>query len=384
MLERWVDAGQWGAELAGVVWLHLAEAWKLELVAVLGVGGHWVLLVAHGSWGVVVVLLLVHLGVDVWERRLLLVGVDLWSGELLRVAVGLHRVWVESLLEHLWALHAVVTHVDLGWDVVVLLLLVAWNVEALVLHAWSALGGERRKVKWRVHWVWGADAAGGRVGDQRWSTLSGELRVGRWRWKRSLEAASHWSGLEVRNHEVWWNVSLLLVDGWELLLVVGALGHALLVVHGVLGHATVLSDHLVGSAHWALWAAVHLGAALLVTSSAVLATVPPVLDCIVAATMESACDLSPALAHLGDHLLNEGAFLWGDGVVVEMRLEVLVVTLTTLLWRAGLDHGRDANPVVGALGVDEVEEDRVLGLGPWTSLVCRHCDVWKWGVLVDG
>ena len=300
---------------------------------------------------------------------------NLRSSELLGVTVGLHRVWVECLLEHLWTLHAIVAHVDLGWNIVLLLLLVAWDVKALVLHTRSALGREWRKVKWRVDWVWRANAASRRVGDERWSALGGELRVSRWRWKRSLEAAGHWSGLEVRNHEVLWDVSLLLVDGWKLLLVVGALGHSLLVVHGMLWHATVLGDHLVGRAHWTLWALVHLGAALLVASSAVLATVPPVLDGVVAATVESAGDLSPALAHLGDHLFDESTLLRSDWVVVEVWLEVLVVALTTLLWRASLDHRRDANPVVGALSVDKVEEDRVLGLGPWTSLVCRHFDV---------
>jgi len=75
VLERWVDASQWRAELTVVVWLHLTKAWELELLTVGGVGGHWVLLVTHGGWSVTVVLavVLVHLGVDVWERGLLLV-----------------------------------------------------------------------------------------------------------------------------------------------------------------------------------------------------------------------------------------------------------------------------------------------------------------------
>jgi hypothetical protein len=57
--------------------------------------------------------------------------------------------------------------------------------------------------------------------------------------------------------------------------------------------------------------------ALWVALSSVLATVPPVLDCVVAAAFESSCDFSPPLAHFGDHLLDQLTLIRRDGVVVQ-------------------------------------------------------------------
>jgi hypothetical protein len=64
---------------------------------------------------------------------------------------------------------------------------------------------------------------------------------------------------------------------------------------------------------------------------AILAAVPPVLDCVVAATFESPCDFSPPLAHLGDQLLDHFALFWRNGLVIQRRLEVLVKSLPALL-----------------------------------------------------
>lgn len=76
-------------------------------------------------------------------------------------------------------------------------------------------------------------------------------------------------------------------------------------------------------------------AALVVAATATVhSTVPPVLDGVVTAATQTTCDLSPTLAHLSDHLLDENALLRSDGVMVEVRLEVLVETLTALLGRA--------------------------------------------------
>lgn len=118
----------------------------------------------------------------------------------------------------------------------------------------------------------------------------------------------------------------------------------------------------------------HLGAALCVASAAVHATIPPVLDGVVAASAQATGNLSPSLAHLGNHLLNHLALLGSDGVVVEVRLEVLVVALTALLGRTRSHHAGNAHPVVGTLGMDQSHEHVVLMLGPGTSLVGRHVD----------
>lgn len=71
--------------------------------------------------------------------------------------------------------------------------------------------------------------------------------------------------------------------------------------------------------------------------SAVLATVPPVLDGIVAAAFESSSNLGPSLAHLVDHLLDLLALFGGDRIMVKSGLQVLVEALTALLWRPGLN-----------------------------------------------
>lgn len=177
----------------------------------------------------------------------------------------------------------------------------------------------------------------------------------------------------MRNHDAGWNVCLLLVDGGEGLLVVGAALESTIVVHGLVWHT--LAHHWVATGHLALLAGFHLSAALGIPPAAVLTTIPPVLDGVVAAAMEAAGNLSPSLAHLGDHLLDHGALLGSDGVVVEVRLEVLVIPFPALLGGSGLDHRRDADPVVSTLSVDEAKQELVLSLGPGTSLVSRHSDV---------
>jgi len=178
------------------------------------------------------------------------------------------------------------------------------------------------------------------------------------------------------------NVSLLLVDGGQLVLVevLGSL-HGRVEVHALLRQ--VLLYNLAGLANHLLLdvllllTRLHLGTALSVASAAVHATIPPVLDSIVAATAQAASDLGPALAHLGDHLLNQLTLLGSDGVMVEVGLQVLVISLTALLGRASAHHARDADPVMGALRVDKAHEDVILLLGPGTSLVCRHFDRFK-------
>jgi hypothetical protein len=72
---------------------------------------------------------------------------------------------------------------------------------------------------------------------------------------------------------------------------------------------------------WALWVALP----------SVLTTVPPVLDCIVAASLQTSRNLSPPLAHLSDHLFDQLALVRRNGIMVQRRLKVLVVTFPALL-----------------------------------------------------
>lgn len=82
------------------------------------------------------------------------------------------------------------------------------------------------------------------------------------------------------------------------------------------------------------------------SSASVDTSVPPVLDGIIASSVELSCDLGPSLSHLLDQFFDDETFLRGDRVVVEVWLEVLVVSFAALLWRAGSDKLRDADPVV--------------------------------------
>lgn len=95
-------------------------------------------------------------------------------------------------------------------------------------------------------------------------------------------------------------------------------------------------------------------ARIVASSSAVHAAIPPVLNCVIAAAAESASDLGPPLAHLADHLLDHDTFLGSNGLVIEIRLQILMVPLTALLRRACLDRRGDADPIVRAMKVDKM------------------------------
>ena len=117
-----------------------------------------------------------------------------------------------------------------------------------------------------------------------------------------------------------------------------------------------------------------VGAAVIETLATIHTAVPPVLDRIVAAAVESAGNLGPSLAHLSHHSLNHDTFFGRDRVEVQRRLQVLVVTLAALLGRARLNELRDAHPVVGALTVDKIKEALVFGLRPRAPSVFNHHD----------
>lgn len=89
-------------------------------------------------------------------------------------------------------------------------------------------------------------------------------------------------------------------------------------------------------------------------TTAIHAAIPPVFDGIVATAMQTARNLGPTLAHLGDHAFDLEAFFGTDGLVVEGWLEVLVITFATLLGRAGADELGNTNPIESALSVDEL------------------------------
>lgn len=109
--------------------------------------------------------------------------------------------------------------------------------------------------------------------------------------------------------------------------------------------------------------------------SPVLATIPPVLDSIVAASVEASSNLSPLLTHLPDQALNQLAFFGSDGVMVKGGLEVLVKSFAALFWCSCTEHLRDADPVVGALLLDNLQKVLVLCGGPRPTTSCGgHLD----------
>ena len=90
--------------------------------------------------------------------------------------------------------------------------------------------------------------------------------------------------------------------------------------------------------------------------SPVHATIPPVLDGVVASSIQSSRNLGPSLAHLVHQSLDEDAFFWGDGVMAQGRFEVLVESLPTLLGRPRSDQHRYSDPVVSSLCMDQLEQ----------------------------
>ena len=83
------------------------------------------------------------------------------------------------------------------------------------------------------------------------------------------------------------------------------------------------------------------------SSHAVLATVVPVLDEVVAAVHQSARDLGPGLAHGVDEVENEPGFVVAHGARVQFRSQVLVVSLSALLRGTSPDRSGDLHPVLG-------------------------------------
>lgn len=94
-----------------------------------------------------------------------------------------------------------------------------------------------------------------------------------------------------------------------------------------------------------LWTSWDFGPAVIEPLPTVHAAVPPILDCVVAASMQSPCNLGPSLAHLSDHTLDEDALLWRDWVEVKRGLEVLMEALAALFRASSADHLADTDPV---------------------------------------
>lgn len=110
------------------------------------------------------------------------------------------------------------------------------------------------------------------------------------------------------------------------------------------------------------------------SSLAVHAAIPPVLDSIITAVAQSACNLCPTLAHLIHHVFNHQTLVSRNGLAVQRGFEVLVESLPTLLGRAVVHVLGDTHPVVGALIAHQLDEQLVLFRYPGSSTVSMdHC-----------
>lgn len=68
-------------------------------------------------------------------------------------------------------------------------------------------------------------------------------------------------------------------------------------------------------------------------TSAIHTTIPPVLDGIVTSSYKAPCDFCPALSHLTDQSFNYFPFFGRDGIMIQGGFQVLMISLSTLLWR---------------------------------------------------
>src|SRR3569833_2230793 len=105
----------------------------------------------------------------------------------------------------------------------------------------------------------------------------------------------------------------------------------------------------------------------------VQASVPPVLDRVVAPSAQVPRDLGPPPAQS----LDQQALVGRDGAVVESRFQVLVVAFPALRGCPGSDQAGYPDPVGRLLVVDERHQLLILVGGPRSSpllRLCRHLD----------
>jgi hypothetical protein len=103
------------------------------------------------------------------------------------------------------------------------------------------------------------------------------------------------------------------------------------------------------------------------SSSPVHTAIPPVLHCIVASTRELSSDLCPSFSHLANEGFNLESFFGADRLMIEGRFQVLMVSLSTLLWRARADELSNSHPIQGSLGMNKLNEVSVFPLRPWST-----------------
>ena len=111
------------------------------------------------------------------------------------------------------------------------------------------------------------------------------------------------------------------------------------------------------------------------TSTPIHAAVPPILDGIITSPVESSSNFRPTLSHLTHHAFDLKSFFWADRLMVQRWFEVLMISLSTLLWGASADELGYPNPVQRPLGMNKLAQVGVLALRPRTSSVGCHGSV---------
>ena len=104
------------------------------------------------------------------------------------------------------------------------------------------------------------------------------------------------------------------------------------------------------------------------TSATIDPAIPPVLHGVIATSRHPSSDLGPASTHIVHVLLNPCALFGRDRFMVERRLQVLMIALSTLFRRTRANGPSDSYPIMRATGIHQVEQAFVFFLRPWPPL----------------
>lgn len=111
---------------------------------------------------------------------------------------------------------------------------------------------------------------------------------------------------------------------------------------------TVLSIAAANVAAFLNLARITASALAHISLAPVFASVPPVLDGVVAAARNLTSDIGPTRSHLIVKFGNPLALLRRDGTMIQRWLQVLMPAFSTLLCRSAADLSRDEDPILGS------------------------------------
>jgi predicted hydrolase (HD superfamily) len=78
-------------------------------------------------------------------------------------------------------------------------------------------------------------------------------------------------------------------------------------------------------------------------------SVPSILHCVISSTRQKLSDLSPLVSNLRLHCEDNIIFICTPAALLDVGLQVIVISLAALLRRSRLQLGGDGAPVLGTL-----------------------------------